>query len=130
MKESGAIGRVCAPENIIKGSEGLMEELKPCPFCRGKARVIKESDPNLIQYKVMCQNCGISTPFIGSREQSEDTWNRRPASESNLLTCAGCKNFEEDNISDTCAECARFVHPDYYARKPEGSEKALATKTK
>jgi Lar family restriction alleviation protein len=59
-----------------------MGELKPCPFCRGKARVIKENDPDLIQYKIMCQNCGVSTPFIGSREQSEDTWNRRVALES------------------------------------------------
>lgn len=93
-----------------------MGELKACPFCRGKARVIQESDPDLIQYKVMCQNCGVSTPFIGSREQSEDTWNRRVAPESDnaQLYLKAYQNLlqKAENLNETLLKKLKTSSPE------------------
>ena len=59
-----------------------MDELKPCPFCGGKAIITcftfydADNDDDEEGYSVECKNCGVSTSYM-SRECAEETWNRR-----------------------------------------------------
>lgn len=102
----------------------MSEELKPCPFCGGKARIIKESQPGFIQCKVACRNCGTATPFIGSKEQSIITWNCRAQQPNEPLTCDGCcENKPDEPWREICSECKRRPRQDLYARPPEAGEK-------
>lgn len=55
-----------------------MDELKPCPFCGCKARVLTTSD---FYYEVLCLNleCKINpaTRFYKKEEEAIEAWNRR-----------------------------------------------------
>ena len=60
-----------------------MEELKPCPFCGGKAEVIQERVLGL--YAVWCKDCKCQTIYqfdFGeglevSKQKAIKVWNRR-----------------------------------------------------
>lgn len=57
-----------------------MNELKPCPFCGGEARVIPQPNytDNRCKYFVTCTNCGIETPRTArTGEKAIEAWNRR-----------------------------------------------------
>ena len=54
-------------------------ELKPCPFCGGKANCydfawMVESNKD---WTVECTNCGAIIPPYGIKEESIEAWNRR-----------------------------------------------------
>jgi Lar family restriction alleviation protein len=68
-----------------------MAELKPCPFCGGKARR-KYGNYNLLGaygtraedrqwHGVYCFNCGVSQPKkkYSTKEEAIEAWNRRAA---------------------------------------------------
>lgn len=71
----------------------MSEELKPCPFCGGEAKLITtEFDRKTIAIKVECQSCSAraggfcATVFDNknalenidnSREKAIEAWNRR-----------------------------------------------------
>lgn len=59
-------------------------ELKPCPFCGGKA--VWEENNDLIEnrlfkaYKVKCSKCRCSpypNKYSGDKNELAETWNRR-----------------------------------------------------
>lgn len=53
-------------------------ELKPCPFCGGKARLRKESHREYAAtYSVTCQDCFVKTRSYSFDDKAIDTWNRR-----------------------------------------------------
>lgn len=61
-----------------------MAELKPCPFCGGKAELMKDRHEGIKQsviYRVVCQNshCFINpeTPSSHRKEYCITAWNRR-----------------------------------------------------
>jgi Lar family restriction alleviation protein len=61
-----------------------MEELKPCPFCGGKARIRKLQK---LVYAVRCTDCGATSTSFGvkpwhdtvfiAQGQAIEAWNRR-----------------------------------------------------
>lgn len=56
-----------------------MKELKPCPFCGGKVKIIN-IDPNDAYYMVQCRNknCNAATCFGEiNKEEIKTMWNRR-----------------------------------------------------
>ena len=69
----------------------IMDELKPCPFCGGKAfnaTVVhdKESRPNGYRYhgQIMCRNCqatcgttGFDMTLVEATAKAIEAWNRR-----------------------------------------------------
>ena len=61
-------------------------DLKPCPFCGGKARIRKYVDIAFLVHKsncymAQCDNCGCGTSYESSEAHAEATWNRRAPSE-------------------------------------------------
>ena len=56
-----------------------MTELKPCPFCGGKARYFMDTlvygPPQHIAY---CTKCGGRTHGLDSKEEAIESWNKRP----------------------------------------------------
>ena len=56
-----------------------MAELKPCPFCGGKAFSINVL-PTFgfdVMYRAICEDCNISTPPKRTKEKAIKAWNRR-----------------------------------------------------
>ena len=55
-----------------------MAELKPCPFCGGKATITKSVDVcNNKFYSVKCFRCGVLTTFRDRQYNAIEAWNRR-----------------------------------------------------
>ena len=60
-----------------------MIELKPCPFCGGKARInadpeaIRDSQGRLWAFNVVCDRCCAMTGVCCSVEKAVEAWNRR-----------------------------------------------------
>ena len=59
-------------------------ELKPCPFCGGKARVvIKSFDVFMNGAFVICEKCGARTDLIetnaeySAKDRAVEYWNKR-----------------------------------------------------
>lgn len=50
-------------------------ELKPCPFCGGKAEFFE--DEFFCRYSVVCTECGAGTDTYGVERDAIDAWNRR-----------------------------------------------------
>ena len=55
-----------------------MAELKPCPFCGGKAVAYKEpsSLPLIIRYKAICEDCS-GQMYRGTMNEVVEAWNSR-----------------------------------------------------
>lgn len=55
-----------------------MVELKSCPFCGGKAELIKTSGySGNHYYYVRCFGCGIQTMQYSNKDVAADIWNKR-----------------------------------------------------
>lgn len=57
----------------------MRSELKPCPFCGGKAVLLHtEGIYELSHFFVTCNSCGVETPRVcRTKEQACEVWNRR-----------------------------------------------------
>lgn len=53
-----------------------MIELKPCPFCGGKADIY-EPDVDIETHLVYCTKCQAETQLFAKREEAIEAWNRR-----------------------------------------------------
>lgn len=58
-----------------------MTELKPCPFCGGKAELFTEED-KYYKHMVACVKCGARTPKEHIDAIAISDWNRRMTDES------------------------------------------------
>lgn len=67
-----------------------MSELKPCPFCGGKARMLtKQTQTNdseffrewKYEYIIKCNRCKASIGHYQSKKTAEIAWNRRKEGE-------------------------------------------------
>lgn len=65
-----------------------MADLKPCPFCGGKVKIIPEQvDARTVAYNFVCQNgdCCANVYFdYSDREESIEAWNTRKPMEEIL----------------------------------------------
>ena len=53
-----------------------MSELKPCPFCGGKARLNEYKDCE-IWYEVWCDGCAVRTEQYENEDEAVKVWNHR-----------------------------------------------------
>lgn len=52
-----------------------MVELKPCPFCGGKAKIFQ--DDRFCFFKVRCVKCYAESSYIEDKNLAVKAWNRR-----------------------------------------------------
>jgi len=50
----------------------MATELKPCPFCGGKAVMYGQ-----VFYYIVCKSCGVETHGSHSEQSAAEAWNRR-----------------------------------------------------
>lgn len=65
-------------DKYMAGVEAKLNKpaLKPCPFCGGIAKTIKNH--GVYQYFVVCQHCEASVGNAsGTRKEAEEVWNTR-----------------------------------------------------
>lgn len=87
-------------------------ELKPCPFCGGKAHVTNENRATRTPELVMCLGCLAELEGPGSIEQ----WNNRPVPQTHqeiaaerdalLLKVAELEMLADDARGKRCPECS------------------------
>ena len=53
----------------------MNNELKPCPFCGGEARLSEDKDYQI--YSVVCSECDAATNNYGIKQDAIDAWNKR-----------------------------------------------------
>ena len=53
-----------------------MNELKPCPFCGGKAEIVSMGVDRQVSV-VLCEECGGGTMLKETEAEAIDAWNRR-----------------------------------------------------
>ena len=59
-----------------------MNELKPCPFCGGRAKIVRHDEWGWFQYEVYCEKCDASfNAAFSSEEAAKNCWNRRATDE-------------------------------------------------
>ena len=75
----------------------MTEELKPCPFCGGEAKLTDLTQAP--ESWVECTECGARTRFFSNSEEAADAWNARQV-ESELL-----KKYEAA-LLEICFCCA------------------------
>ena len=83
----------------------MSEELKPCPFCGGEARIDNEGTDF---YAIFCDKCGTLTSFAkdsnfdGSdfytKEQVISAWNRRAQQPNEPLTVEELKSMQSEPV--------------------------------
>ncbi len=82
------------------------DDLKPCPFCNGRARFVQGGD----LYSVCCINCHVETDTSENPDVLMDLWNSRNH-HTELL-----KHFKDCLHTLHLAMQANGVEPDCYAR--------------
>lgn len=89
-----------------------MTELKPCPFCGGKAGLEQISDA----YWVECGKCGASSVFCGQPEPAIDAWNTRAdrtchdeTKPRDFFTCSECHTPIGKWVPVYCPKCGARV---------------------
>jgi Lar family restriction alleviation protein len=103
-----------------------VEQLKPCPFCGGRAAVAQNASV-FLDYRVYCKQCGAETGMYTTAIKAVRCWNNRsacddcqmggvPATEENMAkygwvkerTCHNADN-EPDSIWFKCSNCGESL---------------------
>ena len=61
------------PKQLMYGTGEVKMELKPCPFCGGKA--LYATDCHI--WAVICESCGARTNVYRNDDDAKEAWNRR-----------------------------------------------------
>ena len=89
----------------------MRAELKPCPFCGGKAAVV-ESSPVYLAYRVRCKRCGAETGMYTTAIQAVRCWTDRAERMCRIKT-RDIDGIEEDFCTACGNEVACYYLPHY-----------------
>lgn len=69
-------------KRIIQKAEREEDELKPCPFCGGKAKIVMTEDDTgecvgPFFFWIRCEECHLETGAKSSESEAIKEWNRR-----------------------------------------------------
>ena len=56
------------------GRNQIIQQLSDCPCCGGGPR----ADGFCTDWRVVCGNCGLSTKWVGNKQEAKALWNMRP----------------------------------------------------
>ena len=86
-----------------------MENLKPCPFCGGKASVWEQTSYNNKRFFfILCQRCAARTGMQETRNEAIAAWNWRVSNEQQPLV-ADRNKLKDKLILNICSHCdSRF----------------------
>ncbi|MFR5049414.1 MAG: Lar family restriction alleviation protein [Faecalispora sporosphaeroides] len=74
-----------------------MDELKPCPFCGGKASIGKTIDG--MNWQIVCRGeCRCTSAYFAQKENAVAAWNRRPATENKPLTLDQLRQMDGEPV--------------------------------
>ena len=74
--------------------------LKPCPFCGGKATVDNIGDGTIpFPYRVFCTTCYVETDTYKSRDEAIASWNYRYEPPCGGLVPAGNERLKNGNTN-------------------------------
>lgn len=62
----------------------MNNELKPCPFCGGKAKIYRKKIMFIYEedaYMIYCKNCQAQVRYSNREEIAIEEWNRRTKDE-------------------------------------------------
>lgn len=64
----------------------LMDKLKPCPFCGGEAKIVKDNNDAPFEWAVECMECQTTSGLAMSKKHAELIWNSRVTQKKSPLT--------------------------------------------
>lgn len=74
-----------------------MNELKPCPFCGGKATISKTIDG--MNWQIVCRGeCRCTSAYFAQKENTVAAWNRRAAPENKPLTLEQLRQMDGEPV--------------------------------
>ena len=77
-----------------------MTELKPCPFCGGKAEVLYTSKYECFVY---CRRgCAEQTRLYKTKGSAIKAWNRRLPGQREIIRCKDCKHRDPEDKKCDC----------------------------
>lgn len=84
-RTSGQRSRRAGVAGVYEGLDGVMDGIKPCPFCGGKSDYFFRNNVDKrntwlcfdIDNWVSCEDCGSSTCMHETSEGAIDAWNVR-----------------------------------------------------
>lgn len=95
-------------------------ELKPCPFCGGKAWIGQGGDDGSVcAYWCFCFDCATESQHFSSQEMAIDAWNRRVTEEKKQVTMTNREFYKTEDEADkdfqkmcndcqNCKECSLY----------------------
>lgn len=78
-------------------------ELKPCPFCGGKAK-LRSDERDSIVFWALCVACLVATSFYLTKEYAAEAWNTRADGEAELKLKAIIEWLGEEGVTEIIEE--------------------------
>ena len=86
----------------------MSEELKPCPFCGGEARIVQASGRML--FCVVCDDCDASGGHYFTEEDAATAWNDRAERTCRRVSeFVTYKNGLTGEYREVCSACGRAL---------------------
>lgn len=99
--------------------EEMEEELKPCPFCGGKAKISKDiTGPT----EVWCCNCLTNTGLQSTEDHAIKKWNARPVEDEMHRVLSGICFEKSARICDYAPESCKVCSINKALKKARGEE--------